>query len=134
MSCFWLRRRLKTICLVDGRHFFTPWNVPVSLIMAMSRMLRCSNLNTFMTCLQVIPCSTSGQLHCGHSYDGVWMVHTLGVWLMDATNVMSFPSWHNKTLESWISQALNISEVTMLSCFLFFTYSKACTTHHTSSE
>jgi hypothetical protein len=82
-------------------------------------MLGCSILNTFMTCLHVITCSASGQLHCGYSYDGAWVVHTLGVWLMDVTNAMSSPSWHNKTLELGISQALNINEATIPSFFCF---------------
>jgi hypothetical protein len=109
---------------------FIPWKVPISLTMAPSRMLRCSILNTFMTSLHAIHCSASGQLHCGHSNDKVWMVHTLGVWLMDATYAMSSPSKHNKTLESGISHTLSTAEETM-PCFLFLTYPKSlhCTTY-----
>jgi hypothetical protein len=63
-------------------------------------------------CLHAIPCCTNGQLHCGHSNDIVWMVHNLNVWLMDATNAMSSPSRHNKTLKFGIFWALNTTEAT----------------------
>jgi len=53
------------------------------------------------------------------------MVHTLGVWLMDATYAMSSPSKHNKTLESRISCTFNTTKAMMLSCFLFPTYPKS---------
>ncbi len=119
-----LGRSSQTMCPTMGKHLFTPWNVLVSLTMAPLRLLGCSILNSFVTCLHAIPCFTSGQLHCGHSNDGTWMVHTLGVWLMDVTYAMSSPSWHNKTLEFGISCAFNIVEATMPSCFLFLTYPK----------
>jgi hypothetical protein len=61
---------------------FIPWNVPVSLTMAPSRMLGCSILNTFMTCFYAIPYFVNGQSHCGHSNDRAWMVHALVVSLM----------------------------------------------------
>jgi hypothetical protein len=66
---FLLGRSLETICLATRGPLFTPWNVHVPLTMALSRMLRCSILNTFMAYLHVIPCFASGQLHCGHSND-----------------------------------------------------------------
>ncbi len=53
------------------------------------------------------------------------MVHTLGVWLMDATYAMSSLLRHNKTLEYGISRTFNITETTMSFCFLFFTYPKS---------
>jgi hypothetical protein len=104
---------------------FIPWNVPVSLTMAPSGMLGRSILNTFMTYSHAIPCSTSGQSHCGHLDDGVWLVHTLSAWLMDATYAMSSPSGCDKTLEFGIFHALNTVEAIMPSYFLFFTYPKS---------
>ncbi len=124
MSNCWSGKSSQTMCLVAKRHLFTPWNVLISLTMAPLGMLRCSILNTFMTCLHAIPYFTSGQLHYDHSDDEAWMVHILGVCLMDATYAMSSPSWHNKTLESGIFCALSIIEATMPSYFLFPTYPK----------
>ncbi len=121
----WLGGSSQTMCPIVKGPLLIPWNVPISLTMAPSWMLGCSILNTFMTCLHAIPCSASGQSHCGHSNDEEWMIHILDVWLMDATYAMSSPSWHNKTLKFGISRTFNTIETIMPSCFLFFTYPKA---------
>jgi hypothetical protein len=115
------------MCSTVARPFYTLLNVPISLIMAPLRMFGCSILNTFMmyVCMQFL---VQMGIACGHSDDGVWMVHNLGVWLMDATNAMSSPSRHNKTLEFGIFWALNIAKATMLS-FCFFHISEKVALH-----
>ncbi len=78
----WLGRTSQTMCLITRRPLFTPWNVHATLIIAPLRMFKFGISNAFKTCLHAIPYFTSGQSHYGHLDDGMWMVHTLGVWLM----------------------------------------------------
>ncbi len=129
MSSSWLRKTSQTMCLATGGPLFTPWNVHVSLTTAPQRMFKCWHfecLHDMFACNSLFYKWAIALWPFGwQSMNGPYF----GCVVDDTTNVMSSPSWYNKTLESRISRALNTIKATMPSCFLFFTYLKKLGLH-----
>jgi hypothetical protein len=115
----------------NGNVLFTPCEEPTSLTIRPFDSSGCSMRNTFMWCLQIMPCIPTGQLHCAHSESGPCTVYTLGRLFINATRAISSLSGKMRTAQSGIPRARTTPVATMRSWFLFLTKPKSlhCTAY-----